>query len=374
MRRRSLLAAAVAPWMWPLPASHAGVPDLVIGQFAPLSGPLASRLAAFNAGARLVFDATNDAGGVRGRRIRWESVDDHGRAEESVAATRGFLQRHQATALFGCVGNDATLASLKLLRQAGVPALAGMEVGDGVRLEGSRIAYFVRAGQGREADAIARHCATARLGSVAILHEPGPAGGELLRLLGDACAARQLRVLGSAAVTGDPGVPQEAARKLAALAPQALLLAVPGRLAAAVLGAAQTLGPPGPTFGLSSVAEDGHILRLGGRGRTLAIAQVMPNPQSERDPLLIEYRRQATDKRAPVGYPSLEGWLSAQVLVEALRRCGRDTSPARLHTVLDTLALPLAGLELDFGRRELAGSRFVELMGITPEGHWRSLS
>lgn len=374
MRRRSLLAAAAAATAWsgPLRASRVGVPDLVIGQFAPLSGPLASRLAAFNAGARLVIDAANQAGGIRGRRIRWESVDDHGRAEESVLATRAFLQRHQASALFGCIGNDATLASLKLLRQAGVPALAGMEVGDSVRLEGSRIAYFVRAGQGREAEAIARHCADARLTSVAILHEPGPAGGELLRLLGDACAARQLRVLGSAAVTGDPGVPQEAARKLAGLAPQALLLAVPGRLAAAVLNAAPPLGQSLPTYGLSSVAEDGHILRLGERGRTLAIAQVMPNPWGERDTALADFRRQATAQRVPVGYPSLEGWLSAQVLVEALRRCGRDSSPARLHAVLDTLTLSLAGLELDFGRRELAGSRFVELVGISPEGRWRS--
>jgi ABC-type branched-subunit amino acid transport system substrate-binding protein len=372
MRRRPLLAAAAAaPWIWPLRASHAGVPDLVIGQFAPLSGPLASRLAAFNAGARLVFDAVNGAGGIRGRRIRWESIDDHGRPEESVAATRSFLQRHQATALFGCVGNDATLASLKLLRQAGVPALAGMEVGDGVRLEGSRIAYFVRAGQGREAEAIARQCAAQKLSGVAILHEPGPAGGELLRLLGDACAARQLRVLGSAAVTGDPGVPQEAARKLAALAPQALLLAVPGRLAGAVLNAAQSVGRQTPAFGLSFVAEDGHILRLGEPGRTLAIAHVMPNPWSEREPALADYRRQASDQRVPVGYASLEGWLSAQVLVEALHRCGRDTSPARLHAVVDALKLSVAGLEVDFSRRELAGSRFVDLVGITPDGHWQ---
>lgn len=370
MRRRPLLAAA--PWIWPLRTSQAGVPDLVIGQFAPLSGPMASRLAAFNAGARLVIDAVNDAGGIRGRRIRWESVDDHGHAEESVAATRGFLQRHQATALFGCVGNDGTLATLKLLRQAGVPALAGMEVGDGVRLEGSRIAYFVRAGQGREAEAIARHCADARWTNVAILHEPGPAGGELLRLLGDACTARQLRVLGSAAVTADPGVPQEAARKLAALAPQALLLAVPGRLAGAVLNAEQSVGRQTPAFGLSFVAEDGHILRLGERGRTLAIAQVIPNPWGEREAALADFRRQATNQRVPVTHASLEGWLSAQVLVEALRRCGRDTSAARLHAVLDTLQLSLAGLELDFGRRELAGSRFVELAAVTPDGRWRS--
>jgi len=373
MRRRPLLATAATAWLWPLRASRAGAPDLVIGQFAPMSGPLASRLAAFNAGARLVFDAINDAGGLRGRRLRWESVDDHGRPEESVAATRGFLQQ-QACALFGCVGNDATLASLKLLRQAGVPALAGMEVGDGVRLEGSRVAYFVRAGLGREAEAIARHCASQQLGGVAILHEPGPAGGELLRLLGDACAARQLRVLGSAAVTSDPGVAQEAARKLAALAPQALLLAVPGRLAGAVLSAAQTLGQLLPTFGLSFVAEDGHVLRLGGRGRTLAIAQVMPNPLGTQDPLLVDYRRQASDKRVPVGYASLEGWLSAQVLAEALHRCGRDVGPQRLRSTLDTLKITLAGLDVDFSRHELAGSRFVELMGVTPEGHWRSLT
>jgi branched-chain amino acid transport system substrate-binding protein len=371
MRRRPLLFAASLPWLLHAPAGRAASPDIVIGQFAPLSGPLANRLAGFDAGARMVFDSVNAAGGIRGRHIRWESVDEHGRPEEALTATRRFVQALQATALFGCVGNASTLAALKLLRQSGVPALAGMEVSDGVRLESSRVAYFVRAGLGREAEAIARHVSDAGLTSVAVLHEPGPTGGELLRLMGDACVARQLRVVGSAAVTAEPGTAQEAARKLLALGPQALLLAVPGRLAGAVLSAIQALGKQPGCFGLSLVAEDGHILRLGERNRTLAIAQVMPNPWHPTDATLIEYRRQATVARVPVGYPSLEGWLSAQVLTEALRQCGRDTSASRLHTVLDGLKMSLAGLDVDFTRRELAGSRFVELMQISPEGHWR---
>ncbi|BDI07265.1 ABC transporter substrate-binding protein [Sphaerotilus microaerophilus] len=374
-RRPFLIASLAAPtaplWLHPVGA-HAAVPDLVLGQFAPLSGPLAGRLAAFSAGARLVFDQINQAGGIRGRRIRWESVDDHGQAEESLAATRRFVQREQATALFGCAGNEGTLASLKLLRQSGVPAVAGQEVSDSLRLEGSRIAYFLRAGLAREAEALVRHVAEAGLTSVAILHEPGPAGGELLRVLGDACAARQLKLLGQAAVTADAGVPQEAARKLLALSPQALLLAVPGRLAVPVLYAAQALGKQPASYGLSLVAQDEHILRLGERGRALSVAQVMPNPWSTRDAALIEFRRQATASRVPIGYPGVEGWLSAKVLVEALQRCGRDTSPARLHAVLDGLKMTIAGLEVDFSRRELSGSRFVELVQVTPDGRWRS--
>lgn len=372
MRRRPLIvAAATSPLLLQAPVRAAG-PDLVLGQFAPLSGPLANRLAGFGAGARLVFDAVNGQGGVRGRRIRWESVDDHGRPEESLAAVRRFVQRLQATALFGCVGEDGLLASLKLLREAKIPAVAGMEAADRVRLEAARWAYFLRAGPGREAEAIAEHVASLGLTKVAILHEPGPAGGVRLRLLGDACVTRQLTVVGSAAVTTDPGTAQEAARKLMALAPQALLLAVPGRLAGAVLHQMQSLGGQPACFGLSLVAEDGHVLKLGERVRTLAVAQVMPNPWNTNQVELIEYRRQATASRVPIGYPSVEGWLSARVLVEALQRCGRDTSPARLHAVLDTLKMSIAGMEVDFGRRELAGSRFVELAQVTPDGRWRS--
>lgn len=370
--RRRLLLASPAPLLLTARPALANGNDLVIGQFAPMSGPLASRMAAFDAAARRVFDGVNATGGIRGRRLRFSVVDDHGRVEESVAATRRFLQRERAGVLFGCVGSEAHRAVLPLLRQAGVPALAGQEVSDAVRLEGSRILFTLRAGLGREAEALARHLADAGLRRVAILHEPGPAGGALLRLLGDACVTLQLRVVGSAAVTADPGVPQEAARKLAALAPQALLLAVPGRLAIAVLQAGASVASLPPAFGPSLVAEDGHVLRLGDRGGSLAVAQGLPNPWNPNDALLIEYRRQTTAARVPIGYPSLEGWLSAQVLVEALRRCGRDTSPARLHAVLDTLKMTIAGMEIDFGRRELAGSRFVELVQVTPDGRWRS--
>jgi ABC-type branched-subunit amino acid transport system substrate-binding protein len=373
MRRRPLvLATAAAPLLGVAPTSRAAPPDLVLGQFAPFSGPLAGPLAAFGAGARLVFDGVNAAGGFGGRRIRWESVDDQGQSETAVAAVRRFLGPLQATALFGCVGSRGTLATLKMLREKGVPALAGLEVSDSVRMEAGRVAYFLRAGLGREAQAIAAHVAEAGLRSVAVLHEPGPAGGELLRLLGDACLSRELKLVGSAAVTPDPGTAQEAARKLLALAPQALLLAVPGRLAAAVLGAARSLGRQPACYGLSLVAQDEHIRRLGEAARTVSIAQVVPSPWSTTQALLIEYRRQASAARVPLGYPSLEGWLSAQVLIEALRRCGRDTSPARLHAVLDGLQMNLAGMEIDFNRRELAGSRFVELVQLTADGRWRT--
>lgn len=372
MLRRRLLLAAPAPWLLPIGSARANSADLVIGMFAPMSGPLSSRLSAFTAGARLVFDGTNAAGGIQGRRLRFSVADDHGRVEESVAAARQLLQRERAGVLFGCVGSESARAVLPLLRRAGVPALASQELSDAVRMEGGRIVYPIRAGLGREAEAVAQHLSDAGLRSVAILHEPGPAGGALQRLLGDACATRQLQVIGSAAVTSDPGVPLEAARKLAGLAPQALLLAVPGRLALAVMQATQSNVRLPAAFGLSLLAEDGHVLRLGARAGSVTVAQVIPNPWSPNEAMLIEYRRQATAARVPISYPSVEGWLSAQVLVEALRRCGRDTSPARLHAVLDGLKMTIAGMEIDFSRRELAGSRYVELVQVTADGRWRS--
>ena len=64
--------------------------------------------------------------------------------------------------------------------------------------------------------------------------------------------------------------------------------------------------------------------------------------------------------------------MAGQLLVQALQRCGRDTSAARLHAVLDSLQVHLGGMTVDFSRRELSGSRLVEWVHPSLDGRWLS--
>jgi ABC-type branched-subunit amino acid transport system substrate-binding protein len=65
------VAAAIA-----LPHAVAKAPELVVGQAAPLSGVLASTGAQMVLGGRIYFQHVNANGGVHGRAIRQQVVDD----------------------------------------------------------------------------------------------------------------------------------------------------------------------------------------------------------------------------------------------------------------------------------------------------------
>jgi ABC-type branched-subunit amino acid transport system substrate-binding protein len=371
LRRRLVLAGAATVLARATGAASAATgPDLVLGQSAPLSGPLSPPVRAFNAGAQLAFDTLNARGGVAGRRLRWITADDRGDPALALAICDKLINEQNATALFGCAGSLSMAAIEPLLRRHGVPALGGLWVADSVRTQCRDIAYFVRASLDQEASALALHLATVGLQRIGVVHLATPFGQEGLKTIADALTGEGLTLSGTAAVTPDGATAQEAARKLLALDPQAIVLFVNGSQAATVMATAAGLRRHPAFYGLSIVSDEDAIRSLGAQARGLAISQVVPYPWSESDRQIVDYRTLATAAKVPVGYASLEGWLNAQVLIEALRRCNGDPSRARLHATLKVLQWYVAGMTVNFSRQELSGSRFVELVQLTAAGRY----
>ena len=204
----------------------------------------------------------------------------------------------------------------------------------------------------------------------AIAHTASPFGQEGLKLIGDALAAQRLQVVGSAALTAEDATAQEASRKLMALSPQAVVLFVPGSQAAAMMATAAGLKRHPAFFGLSIVGDDEALRRIGPQARGLALTQVTPNPWRETDRQMEIYRQQARAAGVEIGYASLAGWIDAQVLIEALRRCGGQLQRPRLTATLRVMQLFVAGMAVDFSRQDLGGSRFVDLVQLSESGRY----
>lgn len=370
MQRRSfVLASAAAAMAWPAGSAQAAT-DLVLGQSAPLTGPLSPPVLAFNAGAQLAFDTLNARGGVAGRRLRWITADDQGDPALATAICDQLITGQNATALFGCAGSMTTAAIEPLLRRHGVPALGGLWVADSVRAQCRGAAFFVRASHAQEAEALARHLATVGLQRIGVVHLATPFGQEGLKIIADALTAQGLTLSGTAAVTPDGATAQEAARKLLALGPQAIVMFINGSQAATVMATATGLRRHPAFYGLSIVSDEDAIRRIGAQARGLAISQVVPYPWSESDRQIADYRALAEAAKVPVGYASLEGWLNAQVLIEALQRCRGDFSRSRLLATLQVLQWYVAGMTVNFSRQEASGSRFVDLVQLTETGRY----
>ena len=374
MQRRSLIAAAAgiaAPAFLSLARAETGVggEEIVFGHTGVLTGPLGAPVKAMLAGAELAFADSRAAGGVHGRSIKLVSLDDELQPPKAVANYEKLLA-DGVFAFFGCVGSGTTAAGAAVLARSGAPLIGAYAVADSAREKARGSAYVVRASTGREAQVLVQHLTTIGVTQIAVAHLDNPGGQEALMLVEQALAAMKLKTRASAAVKGDASNAGEVAKLLAAAQPQAIVMYLGGALGGELMKAGWALGSHPMYYGMSIVPGELTAKVAGERARGLAISQVVPYPWGEIDPVARGYRRLADAAKVPVGYYTWEGYLNGLVLLEALKRTGRDLSRAKLHATMRALKVRLAGMDIDFTGGGPTGSRFVELVQVTEGGRF----
>jgi ABC-type branched-subunit amino acid transport system substrate-binding protein len=122
---------------------------------------------------------------------------------------------------------------------------------------------------------------------------------------------------------------------------------------------------------LSNTSSASFVKQLGIHARGVMVAQVFPSPRGGATALARELQALARDHSLPLTYASIEGFLAAKILVEALRRAGPSASSESLVQALETLRNHDAGgFVVSFGPGQRSGSVFVELSMIDSEGRF----
>jgi branched-chain amino acid transport system substrate-binding protein len=105
------------------------------------------------------------------------------------------------------------------------------------------------------------------------------------------------------------------------------------------------------------------------------VAQSVPNPYKPKTSVarsLLTRMKSLGIAVERANFASLEGYISARVVIEALKRVGRDPTPAKVASALETLKhLNLGGFVVEFGPGQRSGSRFVDLTVISADGKVR---
>jgi len=369
-RRQLLLGALGSAALAAAPALRAqGRGELLLGQSAVLSGPLGKTITALNQGMQLALDQANATGGVHGQALRLVSLDDELKPDKAVANYKALATQQRVSAFLGCVGSGTTAAAADTLRETGLPSFGGYAVGDGARAKAKGAAYFVRATYGREAEVLVNHLLTLGIDKIAVAHLANPGGDEVVRSVSALLESRQVKLRGAGAVANDGANVAEVGRTLAAQAPQAVILFLNAGLTAGLMDAILQAGHRPGFYGMSIVAGDAVASIIGSKARGLVVAQAVPYPWSEVEPVALEYRRLCTARKAAPNYTSFEGYLNATLFIGALRAAA-DTSPARLHAAIRGIHTRLAGMNVDFNDHDLSGSKFVELVQVAEGGRF----
>ena len=365
MTFRHLLATAISLLLSAAVLAEPGVSDkeIVLGQSAALSGPAKELGSEMRSGALLYFEQVNAGGGIHGRRIRLQTLDDGYEPERAAANTRKLIEEEKVLALFGYVGTPTSLAALPLFTEAKVPFVGAFTGAQALREPFNRYVFNVRASYFDETEKIVEQLTTTGIKQIAVFYQNDAYGKAGLAGVERAMTKRGLKIAATATVERNTVDVAKAVAALSATRPDAVVMVSAYTSVAAFVKGMKKAGSAAQFHNVSFVGSRPLAAALGDEGVGVAIAQVVPFPWSGTLPVTREYQAQARAAGAKdFSFTELEGYIAARVLVEGLKRAGRELTRERLVTALESLSrTDIGGFQVDYSSSNHNGSTFVDL-------------
>jgi len=349
--------------------------EIVIGQVAPLTGTIAGTGNEYVAGGAAYFAYVNDNGGIHGRKIRVVVKDDSYKPDQTLALTRQLLAEDKPLALFGFIGtaNVLGLNKNKVLEEAGIALLAPYTGAQDLRNPMHPNIFHIRASYTDETAGMVEHLHTIGVRRIAVMYQDDAFGKS--GLTGAETALKKLGLELAAKGAYDRTKPEEVDAAVAAIAPSnpdAVIMVSVNRASAAFIKKLRALGSQAQLFSISVVNFKELLVNAGAdHARGVGISQVMPYPYSARVPVVREFQslmaKYQPDK--VISYASIESFIAAKILVEAMRRSGPDLTRQKIITQLDKLNnYDVGGFRVTFTPENHTGSKFMEVTVIGRDG------
>ena len=347
---------------------------IVLGQSAAFSGPAAELGRQFKIGADLMFERLNGKGGVSGRPIELRILDDGYEPDRCAANTRKFIDEG-VLALFGYIGTPTSLAALPLATTARLPFVAPFTGAQALREPFNRYAFHVRASYYDETAEIVKHLTAVGIQRIAVFYQNDSYGKAGLDGVTRALTPLGLKPAGLGTVERNTVEVAQAVRDIVEAKPDAIVQIGAYKSCAAFIRAARKAGFGGTFYNVSFVGTAALVKELGADARGVVVSQVMPFPFNPVTVVGQEYqlagKAKYGDKFEP-NYSSMEGYVAAKVIAEALRRGVGAPSSESLITGMESLRdFNAGGFFVDFSPNKHTGSKYVELTILTAEGRVR---
>ncbi|MDO9113289.1 MAG: ABC transporter substrate-binding protein [Polaromonas sp.] len=375
MFRSTLMALMVFAGAHALAGDKGVTPtEIRLGASAVLSGPLGAQTKEYGVGSRLYFDAVNADGGIHGRKISYTTLDDGFDVKRAVDNTRKLIEEDGVFMIYNSTGTAQTGAILPLLQETRTIAFGPVTGASAFRDKFNPYLFHVRASYANEARRIISQLKQMGISRIAVFYQDDGLGKTLLAELRQAATLEKMSFVVETKI--DPAKPDFAAAAAATekAQPQAVILGTAGNTFTNYVKAVLQTSVKPSFYGFSVASVDVINRELKQDARGIILTQIMPSLRNATIPAVAEYLKLLREK-SPDARPSasqFEGFVHAKLLVEGLRRAGRQ-----LNTDSFIKAMEGAG-EISFGRfvakyspQSHNGSTYVEMAIIDNEGQLR---
>lgn len=333
--------------------------EVRIGMVNAQSGPAAGLGRGMRNGVETYFKRINAEGGVHGRRIQLISKDDGYEPARTATQTQALIEVDQVFALLGYVGTPTSRAAMPIALRQQVPYLFPFTGAEFLRTPVRKWVFNLRASYFNETEALAELISERlKLGRIALLMQDDSFGETVKSGLAGALYQRDRQIDAEARILrNDLAGVQQAITKLAPSQPEAIVFIGTYKQLAAAIGEARAQGLEAQFFTVSFVGTENLISEAGALAEGVYISQVMPSPHDPSLPLVNRYLQDMAPDA--VGYTSLEGYLAAATLVEALQASGPQPTRQGFVAALQQLDTDLGGFAVKFSATNHQGSNAV---------------
>ena len=311
---------------------------------------------------------------MNGAKIRHVVVDDGYKVAETVRLTRELLAQQRVVALFGFAGtaNVTQLLTDGILSDGGAALVAPYTGDESLRSPFNPWIFHVRAGYADETEHMVKQVTTLGMNRIAVMYQDDGFGKAGLLGVENALAKRNLKLAAAAGYERNTDKVEEAVAKIKASDAQAVIMVSVNKSTAAFVKLYRESGGGAKLYNIS-VVDPAELVKLAGLKNVhgLGISQVVPYPFMANMAVVREYQT-LLKKFAPaelVSYTSFEEFVGAKVLVEALRRAGRNPTRSQVVKALESMdSYDAGGITVNYSPSNRIGSRYVEVTVIGSTG------
>ena len=325
--------------------SFAGEPgvsykEILIGTTIPLTGPAAgigTLLSKIE--AETYFRHINETGGINGRKIEYIIKDDTFNYMKAVENTKFLIKEDEVFCLFASFGTVANIAIAPLLIEYKIPLFSPISWSRKLTHPINPFIFSLYPDFYNQAHKIVAYSKSINKIKIAILYLDNDYGNEGLEGTKEAIKMRGLELVDKINILSNVLDFKAEIARLKYKKPQTVILFTSDIQAAEIIKEAQQQSFNPQFIGASPIATQTFLDKSGETSEGTVIFDFIPDPQTSIKPGVKEYRsllkKYFPDKKPNAA--SLIGYTSAKVLVEALKRTGRDLTRDKFIKTLENM-------------------------------------
>ncbi|NML48637.1 ABC transporter substrate-binding protein [Ramlibacter sp. G-1-2-2] len=355
-----------------LVAASALAQDIVVGQSAPLTGGNADLGNDIRNGALAYFAKVNAAGGLPAGKLKLVTLDDRNDTKLSAENTQKLVADPSVVALFGYASSTLSIPAMPMVVENRIPFFAPFTGADTIRKQNEYV-YTVRSTYADEIEKIINFWGNLGTTKVTVLHYDDAVGKQNFETV-----AAVLQKFGrkpvSVQIKRNADITDANVHDVIQSDPSVLVITTLYAPAAQMIRKLKAANRATMVTSLSFAGASQLAKALGPDATGVSVAITVPPPRTQSVPVVRECGDawSAAGHKEMMSVTALEACIAAKVLVEGMRRSGKDLTRASLHRSLTALGrYDAGGYVVDFKPNFHHGGSYVGMALLKPNGEVR---